>query len=341
MFPDKMLPDGTAAPNPAVKMFVLPKREQKRGAKTADRQRQHQRQRHAPAPSRSRSASQQQQQQQQQGSPSTSDDDDNPETATTPIQAWSPLPAERSSTPPFESASTAAGLALTRYSTATVDTPSGGGGSGGVEDGGSSHKNWLLRAFGRRSGPAEIAPEPPSDPLTLLPPAGAVAAAAVRPSSEHHDGEAGPPRSPFAGAVAGALDPFPSTPSVFGSTSGFGDNGDGDGDNAAGGGGDEAAAVPRPSSARAAAARRAAPEADVEEGGLPGTNVPARAAVGGNARVGEARAATAAVGAAPAARAGASVAAEPAVIENGIVLPRPPSDEEKVLTCVRAIYAVR
>lgn len=324
IFPDTVLPDGTAAPNPAVKMFVFPNKD-RGGAKKAHRQR-------LSTTSQSSSSSQQPGQPGQQQSPaSSSSDDDNPETATTPIQAWSPVPTERSSTPPYESASTAAGLARNRHSRphpAAVHTPGDGGdgssssdaGSRGREARGRSSLSWVASLLGvRRTRSVQIAPRPLDEALTPLPStphataaaAAAAAAAEVSPSSEQHDSEAGPPRAPF----GGPRDLFPSTPSVFGASA-FGDDGD-NGDE----GGDEAA-VSGPSSR--AAARRAAAEADVEEGGLPATGVSAH---GAGARAREADSASESVAVA---RALTYDVAEPAVIENGIVMPCPPSEQEKV-----------
>eukprot|EP00903_Cladosiphon_okamuranus_P008151 g7850.t1 len=342
VLPDTALPDGTAAPNSAVKMFVFPSVE--RGIGSGSVAKKISRQRRATA-SHSCSSSQQQgqqgQQEQQQSSTESSssddDDDDNPETATTPIQAWSPVPTERSSTPPHESASAAAAAlarSRPRHPGLAADTPGGGGGGGGSSigassyggDGASKHgvgsnMSWVMRLFGRRTRSVQIAPRPLSESPTPLPATAAAAAAAaaaaeVSPSSEQHCGEAGPPRAPF----GGPLDLFPSTPSVFGASA-FGDD-----DNDADEGGDEDA-VPGPSVR--AAARRAAPEADVEEGGLPASRVSTHT-VGRGARVTEMKE--------PAAPATADVAvakaltydtAEPAVIENGIVLPCPPSEQEK------------
>ena len=323
IFPDTVLPDGTAAPNPAVKMFVFPNKD-RGGAKKAHRQR------HSTTSQSSSSSQQPGQPGQQQSPSSSSSDDDNPETATTPIQAWSPVPTERSSTPPYESAPTAAGLARNRHSRphpAAVHTPGDGGnassssdaGSRGREARGRSSLSWVASLLGvRRTRSVQIAPRPLDEALTPLPStphatAGAAAAAAaeVSPSSEQHDSEAGPPRAPF----GGPRDLFPSTPSVFGASA-FGDDGD-NGDE----GGDEAA-VSGPSSR--AAARRAAAEADVEEGGLPATGVSAH---GAGARAREADSASESVAVA---RALTYDVAEPAVIENGIVMPCPPSEQEKV-----------
>lgn len=354
VFPDTTLPGGTAAPNPAVKMFVFPKKERSIGGGAGAGTKKSSRQRRAAASSSAHSGSssqqqgqqqrqqQRQQQEQQQSSTDQSstesssydddDDDDNPETATTPIQAWSPVPTERSSTPPYESASAAAGIARSRHPRplAAADAPDGRrGGGGGDNDGdgssvgsgygGGSNLSWVVRLFGRRTRSVKIAPRPPSEPPTPLP-----LVAEVNPSSDQHDGEAGPPRAPF----GGPLDLFPSTPSFGASV--FGDN-----DNTGDEGGDEDAVLGP--SARAPA-RRAVPEADVEEGGLPGTSVSVHA-VGRGARVGEAEE--------PAMPAAADIAvakaltydvAEPAVVENGIVMPCPPSEQEKVrqdLGCVR------
>jgi len=318
--PTAALPPGTAAPNPAVKMYVLPKKAPGRGGGggggTA-----------ASSPARK-------QQKLGRQPRDGGDDSDDPETATTPIQTWHPAPPSESSTPPFESAaeSTAAVAAVplqrSRHGLR-------GGEASPAPD--TANLRRVLNFFGKRKQ-LKIAPRPstggnydnddddcpPSTPPLVPAPSSSSAAAiadapAVSPSSEppHGDVEEGlppPPSRPF----SSARDRLPSTPSVY-----DGDGGGNDGSR------DEEG--PASSSTQLMATKRAAPEADEEEGGLPAESVP-NAAVCEDSRT--AAAGTGAVVAATAvavnAPARASRVGEPAVIENGIVMPCPPSDEEKV-----------
>lgn len=361
-------PGSTAASDPGVKMFVFPKQREARGDAT-----------NSHGPRRSITASPTEQPAPMSGS------EDDLESATTPIQFWSPVPAERS-TPPFEPASTVEIPGGNRRPplAAAPGSPSGSGG----------RANRMMSFFRRRSRSVQVAPEPPTSPEATreasaavgdVPPAVVVVAegeegedaaplddpatpptplsmasiersrsavmsvaaplsrASVRSRSSmaspiHErpgdgDGDSssggggGLPRAPF----AGALDLLPPTPpSVYGG----GNNGSEYGGYCSSEGYDEAS-VSTPS-AQVATNRGVLSEADVEEGGFRAVMVSAAV---GSKDAGTRRAepssvvADATTTAAPAVTVAKPLTyktAEPAVIENGIVMPCPPNEREKV-----------
>lgn len=300
VFPDEVLPDGSSAPDPAVKMFVFAKKESQGGSNAGS----------LPQPP----------------SPPTSADDEDPETATTPIQTWSPVSTERS-TPPLKDMSATrsnqGSSAAAAPGSPDGDGSSGAGGSAGAK------VNRVLSFLGLRTRSVRVAPGPDGRDTdgtsctasvsgdageragttardSAVPPAltsvgrleASGVAAAVRPSSEQQDD-------------------LPSTPSVFGPSSTAGIYGDGENDDA-----------PSPRTLAVLATKRSTVEADVEEGGLHATAVAAQddAIVSGDAATSAAAAAPVAI----VAPAKVGDAAEPAVIENGIVMPCAPSDREKV-----------
>lgn len=341
------LPDVVASSDSGLKMFVFPKQRGGGDATTNN---------HRPRHTATISPS-------QQPAP-VSDSDDDVESATTPIQFWSPVPAERP-TPPFESTSTVVVLPGNNpgHPVSAPDSPSGGSRGRGAK------VNRMISFFRRRTRSVPIAPNPSSpdaaprasavvtdaptavavdveeegeadgapryDPATPPTPLstlsiGSRSAVVVVPAASpyqvrqgHDDGSSsldGLPRAPF----AGARDLLPLTPpSVF-----DGGNNGSDGGYSSDAYEDEAS-VPAPS-AQVATNRGLEPEADVENGKLR-AEVIVSPAVDAMRKSSAARAKQATEAAAPAVAQELTYrTSEPAVIENGIVMPCPPSEHEKV-----------
>lgn len=343
------LTDGVGATDPGVKMFVFPKNNSGGGDATTTNSNHHPRRSTAASPSLQ--------------PPPGADSDDDLESATTPIQFWSPVPEERS-TPPLEPASTI------RLPGSNGQRPgSAPGGSSGDGGGGGPKVNRIRSFFRWRTRSVPIAPNPsspsaggetssvavaevpppvvvadegeggaeefsrgdepatPPTPLSMvslaLSRSASVVAAAASPNQERQvDGDGGGgfglPRAPF----AGTLD-LPTPPSVYGGCTNASEDGDSDRDEAS---------VSTPS-VPVAANRGEPSEGDVEEGRKRAVMVSV-AASSADARMRRAKSSSVVAAAAAAEPAVAQPltysTAEPAVIENGIVMPCAPSDREKV-----------
>lgn len=324
VFSHVTLPEGTAPPNPAVKMFVFGKKE---GGKEARGHRRTAFPQH-PVPSSS-----------------TNDTSDGP---TTPIQTWSPTPTERP-TPPYELP--AAGLQRSQHRS----SPDAAGPNCPIAGASSTKISRVLSFFGRRARSVPVAPAGSTGHAATRTVEVAATATAIDndeareapfptdppipPSSTSVEGLVPPrPAAAAAAASAGVVSPGPaqqrqlrlSMPMVSGtSTSGsmYTDVDDPLGSSR---------------SAQRLATKRAEPEADVEEGRFPALTLAGAEGTGDAGTAGrapivapaeaaaDAEAAAQAMAAAVVAPAKTSDVAEPAVIENGIVMPCPPSEREKV-----------